>query len=83
VRLIHVGSGAGALRPEKRLRCTEAGLDLALELDKCTDAEALRIPFTQTPAVLLEGRVALSGLPRTEHQKKMLAATSDDECKAI
>ena len=66
IRLTLVGSGESALRLEKRLRCAAAGLGLALELDMRKDAEALGIPFTQTPAVLLEGRLALSGLPRTE-----------------
>jgi len=66
IRLTLVGSGESALRLEKRLRCAAAGLGLALELDMRKDAAALGIPFTQTPAVLLEGRVALSGLPRTE-----------------
>jgi hypothetical protein len=28
--------------------------------------EALGIPYAQTPAVLVDGRVVLSGLPRTE-----------------
>ena len=66
IRLTLVGSGESALRLEKRLRCAAAGLGLALELDMRKDAAALGIPFTQTPAVLLEGRVTLSGLPRTE-----------------
>ena len=37
-----------------------------MELDTRKDAEALGVPFVQTPAVLLDGQVVLSGLPRTE-----------------
>jgi hypothetical protein len=75
VRLTLVGSGESALRLEKRLSCAAAGLGLALELDMRKDAAALGIPFTQTPTVLLEGRVTLSGLPRTEEIEAWLRQT--------
>ena len=51
---------------EKRLHCAASGLGLALDLDIRKDAEALGIAFDQTPAVLMEDRVVLNGLPRTE-----------------
>ena len=61
-----VGSGEPLLRLEKRLSCAAAGLGLALDVEICKNAEVLCIPFERTPAVLVEGQVAFSGLPRTE-----------------
>ena len=66
IALTLVGTGEPLLRLEKRLSCAAAGLGLALDLTISKDAEALGIPFAQTPAVLVEGRVVFSGLPRTE-----------------
>jgi len=66
VALTLVGTGEPLLRLEKRLACAAAGLGLALDLTVLKDAEALGIPFAQTPAVLVERRVVLSGLPQTE-----------------
>ena len=66
VELTLVGTGEPLLRLEKRLHCAAAGLGLALDLAIRKDAEALGIPFAQTPAVLVDGKMALSGLPRTE-----------------
>lgn len=66
ITLILVGSGEPLLRLEKRLNCAAAGLGLTLNLVIRKDAEALGIPFAQTPAVLADGRVALTGLPRAE-----------------
>lgn len=67
VALTLVGTGESLLRLEKRLSCAAAGLGLALNLSVRKDAEALGIPFAQTPVVLaVDGRVALVGLPRTE-----------------
>jgi hypothetical protein len=66
VELTLVGTGEPLLRLEKRLHCAAAGLGLALDLAIRKDAEALGIPFAQTPAVLVDGRVVLTGLPRTE-----------------
>ena len=60
------GSGEPLLRLEKRLSCAAAGLGLALDVEIRKDIEALGIPFEQTPAVLVDGQVAFSGLPRTE-----------------
>jgi hypothetical protein len=61
-----VGTGESLLRLEKRLTCAAAGLGLALDLAIRKDAETLGIAFAQTPTVLWQGQVALSGLPRTE-----------------
>ena len=61
-----VGSGEPLLRLEKRLSCAAAGLGLALDVEIRKDAEAMGIPFEQTPAVLVDGQVAFSDLPRTE-----------------
>jgi len=66
VALTLVGSGEPLLRLEKRLSCAAAGLGLTLDMDIRKDAESFGIPFAQTPAVLSDGRVVLSGLPRTE-----------------
>lgn len=66
VTLTLAGTGEPLLRLEKRLHCAAAGLGMALDLTIRKDAEALGIPFAQTPAVLLDGHVALTGLPRTE-----------------
>lgn len=60
------GSGEPLLRLEKRLSCAAAGLGLALDVEIRKDAEALGIPFEQTPAVLVDGQLAFSGLPCTE-----------------
>ena len=57
-----VGSGESLLRLEKRLHCAAAGAGVRLELDIRKDAEALGIAFAQTPAVLREGKVVLTGL---------------------
>ncbi len=75
IALILVGTGEPLLRLEKRLHCAAAGLGLALDLEICKDAEALGIPFAQTPAVLVDGRVALTGLPRTEEIEVWLRQT--------
>jgi hypothetical protein len=72
ISLTLVGSGEPLLRLEKRLHCAAAGLGLALDMDIRKDAEALGIPFAQTPAVLVEGRVVLSGLPPTEEIESWL-----------
>lgn len=66
LRLTLVGSGEPLLRLEKRLRCAAAGLGFALDLQIRKDSEALGIPYAHTPAILREGRVVASGLPRTE-----------------
>lgn len=66
VELTLVGSGEPLMRLEKRLTCAAGGLGLALKLDIRKDWEALGIAFADTPAVLVAGRIALTGLPRTE-----------------
>lgn len=75
LRLTLVGSGEPLLRMEKRLHCAATGAGMALELSICKNAEALGIPLQQTPAVLLAGRVVLSGLQRTEAIEAWLRET--------
>jgi hypothetical protein len=72
LKLTLVGTGEPLLRLQRRLSCAASGLGLKLEMEIRKDAEAMGIPFTQTPAVMLEGRVALSGLPRTEEIEEWL-----------
>ena len=72
IALTMVGAGEPLIRLEKRLHCAAAGLGLALDLAIRKDAEALGIPFAQTPAVLVDGRVVLTGLPRTEEIEAFL-----------
>lgn len=60
---------------DKRLHRAAAGAGLRLELAIRKDAKALGIPFGQTPAMLLDGRITLSGLPRTEEIETWLRAT--------
>jgi hypothetical protein len=60
------GSGEPLLRMEKRMSCAAAGLGIRLDMEIRKDADALGIPYSQTPAVLHNGKVILSGLPRTE-----------------
>jgi hypothetical protein len=60
------GSGDPLLRMEKRLSCAAAGLGVRLDIEIRKDADALGIPYSQTPAVLHDGKVIFSGLPRTE-----------------
>lgn len=66
ITLTLVGAGEPLIRLEKRLYCAAAGLGLALDLTIRKGAEVLGIPFAQTPAVLVDERVVLTGLPRTE-----------------
>ena len=70
-----VGSGEPLLRLEKRLCCAAAGLGWALAIEIRKDAEALGIPYAQTPAVWLDGEAVLSGLPRTEEIEAWLRNT--------
>ncbi len=60
------GGGESLLRLEKRLSCAAAGLELALDVEIRKDVEVMGIPFERTPAVLVDGQIMFSGLPRTE-----------------
>jgi len=66
VRLILAGAGEALLRMEKRLSCAASGLGIRLEIDIRKNVDDLGIPHVQTPAVLHDGEVIFSGLPRTE-----------------
>jgi hypothetical protein len=66
LRLTLVGSGERLLRLEKRLRCAAASLGFGLDLDIRKDSEALGILYADTPALLRDGQLVFSGLPRTE-----------------
>lgn len=66
LKLTLAGSGEPLLRLEKRLSCAAAGLGLALDLEIRKDHEALGLAHEQTPAVLADGQMLFSGLPRTE-----------------
>lgn len=66
VSLTLVGTGEPLLRMEKRLSCAAAGADVRLELEIRKDYEALDIAPGDTPAVLFDGQVVFTGLPRTE-----------------
>jgi len=65
-QLTLVGSGEPLLRLEKRMSCAAAGLGLTLMFDVRRDYEAFGLAYADTPAVLLGGQLAFSGLPRTE-----------------
>jgi len=66
LRLTLAGSGEPLLRMEKRLSCAAAGAGVRLELEIRKDIDALGIAHAETPAVLHDGKVIFSGLPRTE-----------------
>lgn len=66
VSLILVGTGESLMRMEKRLSCAATGLGIQLQVEICRDTEAMGIVFAKTPAVLHDGKVVFSGLPRTE-----------------
>ena len=70
-----VGAGEPLLRLEKRLHCAASAVGVRLALAVRKDAEALGIPYAQTPAVLLEGVIVLTGLPRTEEIEAWLRQT--------
>jgi len=74
IELTLVGAGESLVRLEKRLHCAAAGLGLRLKLALSRDVEALGIPYVQTPAVLLDGKLVLTGLPRTEDIETWLRA---------
>jgi len=66
IPLTLVGTGEPLLRMEKRLSCAASGVGIRLDMEIRKDAEAMGIPFQQTPAVLLNDKLIFSGLPRTE-----------------
>ena len=73
VHLTLVGTGEPLLRMEKRLACAAAGAGVALQLHIRKNSEMLGIPFEKTPAVLMNGQMVMSGLPRTEDIEAWLA----------
>ncbi len=48
------------------MSCAATGLGIRLDMEIRKDADALDIPYSQTPVVLHNGKVIFSGLPRTE-----------------
>jgi len=66
LQLTVIGMGEPLLRLQKRLGCAavELGITLQLQIEKNPEAFGLR--HDQTPAVLAQGRVVFTGLPRTE-----------------
>lgn len=79
IELTLVGAGEPLIRLQKRLSCAAAGVGLRLVLTLHKDPEALGIPYSQTPAVLADGVVVLSGLPRTEDIEAWLRQRSPHE----
>lgn len=66
IRLTIVGAGESLLRMEKRLSCAAAGLGVRLEINIRKDADAMGIPYSQTPAMLHDDKVIFTRLLRTE-----------------
>lgn len=66
LQLTVVGMGESLLRLQKRLGCAavELGMTLQLRIEKNPEPFGLR--YDQTPAVLAQGRMVLTGLPQTE-----------------
>ena len=81
INLTIVGSGEPLLRLQKRLTCAATTLKLKLNLEIRKDHDVYAIPFEQTPAVFVDGKMAFSRLPRTEEIEdwlKLLAKSSSD-----
>ena len=72
IPLTLVGTGEPLLRMEKRLSCAASGVGIRLDMEIRKDAEAMGIPFQQTPAVLHNDKLIFSGLPRTEELEAWL-----------
>ena len=66
VNLILAGAGEPLLRMQKRMSCAAASLGIRLDIEIRKDSEALGILYSQTPAVLHDGKVIVSSLHRTE-----------------
>ena len=66
INLVLVGAGEPLLRLEKSLNCAAACAGVRLEIEIRKDADSMGIPYANTPAVLHEGKVIFSSLPRTE-----------------
>lgn len=74
LRLTLVGAGEPLLRLQKRLGCAAAELGVTLQFDVEKHPEAVGVRYNQTPAVLVQGRCIVSGLPRTEEIVAILHA---------
>ncbi|MDP2028720.1 MAG: thioredoxin family protein [Thiobacillus sp.] len=66
LHLTVVGMGEPLLKLQKRLSCAAVELGMTLQLRIEKNPEPLGLRYDQTPAVLAQGRVVLTGLPRTE-----------------
>ena len=74
LKLTLVGVGYALLRLQKRLGCAAADLGVTLQLDVEKHPEAVGVRYDQTPAVPVQGRCIVSGLPRTEEIVAILHA---------
>jgi uncharacterized NAD(P)/FAD-binding protein YdhS len=72
IHITIVGSGEPLLRLQKRLTCAAKALHLKLDIEVRKDYEDFAIAYEQTPAVFMDGLMALSGLPRTEEIESWL-----------
>ncbi len=70
--LLLVGDGEPMLRLEKRLHCAAAGLGLPLKFAVRRDYDSFGLAQSDTPAVLLGGKVVFAGLPCTEALEEWL-----------
>ena len=74
--LVLVGDGEPMLRLEKRLHCAGAGLGLSLKFTVRQDYATFGLAQSDTPALLLGGKVVFAGLPRTEALEDWLRHSS-------
>lgn len=69
-----VGAGESLLRLQKRLGCAATELGITLQLDIEKNPDVWHLSYAQTPAVLSQGTLLLTGLMRTEDIVPILRA---------
>lgn len=74
MNLTLVGAGEPLIRLQKRLGCAAAELGIKLQLNIEKSPEAWGLEYAQTPAVLAQGHLLMSGLMRTEDIVAILRA---------